>query len=106
MTENVDWSKYFMTKLPLYGIVPARSTYTVILTVLLEPDAPVINRSCYMILQSCTSAYEYTWKFKDRLEFEDFLEVKKTENAVKEVKLKAFLCEEGRQSIFKVRKQN
>lgn len=96
ITESVDWSKYFTTKLPLYGIVQARSTYTVILTVLLECDALVINRSCYMTLQSCTLAYEYIWKFNNTLEFEDFLEVKKTENAVKEVKLKAFLCEEGR----------
>jgi len=56
-TESVDWSEHFTSRLPLYGIVPARSTYTLILTVL-ERDSIPHNRFCDMILQICPSKYD------------------------------------------------
>ncbi|CAL5079917.1 unnamed protein product [Urochloa decumbens] len=90
-TERVKWSQHFMTRLPLYGIVTARSTYTLVLTVL-EWDVPD-ERFCDMILQSCTSSYDFIWKVGGKLGCAAFFEVKKTENAVNEVKLTAFLSE-------------
>ncbi|XP_044417559.1 uncharacterized protein [Triticum aestivum] len=92
-TEIVDWSEHFMARLPLYGIVPARSTYTLILTVL-EWEVPD-KRFCDMILQSCISAYNHIRKFRDKPECEHFFKVNKTVNGVHEVKLTAFLSLKG-----------
>ncbi|XP_037419361.1 uncharacterized protein LOC119284267 [Triticum dicoccoides] len=92
-TQSVDWSEHFMTRMPIYGIVPPRSTYTLILTVL-EWEVPH-KRSCIMVLQSCISADNHIRKFRDKPECEEFFKVNKARNAVHEVELGAFLCQKG-----------
>lgn len=111
LTNNTDehiafklstWSQPIMGRLPLYGIVTARSTYTLVLTAS-ESDIPD-ETFCDMILQSCKSPYDFIWKFGDGCEH--FFEIKKRDgNVMNEVKLTAFLSDNKGQSIPEVRKQ-
>ena len=51
-----DWSEQL--RLPRYGTVPARSTYALILTVLLERDDITLEKEfCDMLLESYTTDY-------------------------------------------------
>ncbi|VAH99385.1 unnamed protein product [Triticum turgidum subsp. durum] len=87
-TESVDWSEHFMARLPIFGVVTARSTYTLVLTVS-ECDVPD-KRICVMTLQSCVS--HHIRKFRDKHEYEGFFkDNNKAGNEVHEVKLTAFL---------------
>ena len=99
--ETVDWWEHLC--LPRYGTVPARSKYTLVLTVLLERDDIVPEkRFCDMILESCTSeSNEYVWNAHDH---EALFEAKKAENVVSQVKLTAFLSRRRLPIVSMVRK--
>jgi hypothetical protein len=103
-TDSVDWLEQF---LPWYGIVAARSTYTLILNVFLERDIAE-KRFCDMILESCTCEYSDNNMYSVTTYWENFFDDQMTKKVVNEVKLTAFLSSsQHRQSMVapKVRKK-
>lgn len=104
-TDSVDWLEQF---LPWYGIVAARSTYTLILNVFLERDTAE-KRFCDMILESCTCEYSDNNMYSATTYWEKFVDDQETKKVVNEVKLTALLSSsQHRQSIVapnKVRKK-
>ncbi|XP_037423711.1 uncharacterized protein LOC119288188 isoform X2 [Triticum dicoccoides] len=98
-TQTVDWSEHFMARLPIFGVVTARSTYTLILTVS-EWGVPD-KRTCDLVLESCISPYNHIVKFRDIPECEEHFNVHKGGNAVHKEKLTAFLSLKGQSTPSK-----
>jgi hypothetical protein len=82
-------SKPCFTYLPLYGIVPPRSTYTLIVKIIEEEG---LRKETYFdqVIQSSTSGHKYMVLFKDQSECDGFFsEAEETGNSVHEQALKA-----------------
>jgi hypothetical protein len=95
MEKRYNWMCFL--KLPLYGIVPPRSTYTLVVTTAIKASLPK-ERSVDLILQSSVSD-EYVMPFKRGYDCDQYFEkAKKMENALHMVALKAIYTQNGKTS--------
>ncbi|XP_045087080.1 uncharacterized protein [Aegilops tauschii subsp. strangulata] len=95
MEKRYNWMCFL--KLPLYGIVPPRSTYTLVVTTDKRGSLPT-EREVDLILQTVISN-EYITPYKRGHEWDNYFEkAKKVEKAVHTVPLKAIYSQKGKMS--------
>ena len=79
-----NWEKQisFLSNLPMYGFIPSRSTYTLVVTIKEQPDPPE-DTNLDLLLQSSISGDKFIVPFKNETECVDlFKELKETGDAV------------------------
>jgi len=92
-----NWEKQisFLSNLPMYGFIPSRSTYTLVVTIKEQPDPPE-DTNLDLLLQSSISGDKFIVPFKNETECVDlFKELKETGNAVHAATLKAVSYPQG-----------
>nr|BAJ94793.1 predicted protein [Hordeum vulgare subsp. vulgare] len=93
--EGLLWWPHPFARMPLSGIVPPRSTYTLIVT-MREQTNLVQEQNFNLILHSCISGDKYIYTFEDQSVCNMFFEdAKETGNVVHKVELEAVLSVQG-----------
>jgi hypothetical protein len=96
--EQMEWWQQPFAKMPLCGIVPSRSTYTLVVTMRGLPYTRH-EQNFNLVLKSSISGDRYVYTFTQQSECDQFFEdAKETGNAVHEVELKAALSLQGQKT--------
>lgn len=96
--QGMEWWQQPFAQMPLSGIVPSRSTYTLIVTMRESPNLPQ-TQNLSLILRSSISGDRYIYTFKDHSDYSEseqfFQDAQETGNPVNTVKLEAVFSLQG-----------